>query len=125
MSRHHHHLLLFLLPSTPEYLTPSDDEVPIKDQPLIADASPIALSPTYVADFDHLEEDPEEDPADYLTDEGEDEEEKEESSEDDDDEEEEASEDDEDDEKEEHLARPDSYTTLLTLVPLLLRRWNP
>ncbi|GJX61829.1 hypothetical protein Tco_0294729 [Tanacetum coccineum] len=117
MSRHHHHLLLFLLPSTPEYLTPSDDEVPIKDQPLIADASPIALSPTYVADFDHLEEDPEEDPADYLTDEGEDEEEKEESSEDDDDEEEEASEDDEDDEKEEHLAPADSTLPPIDSVP--------
>ncbi|GJW07887.1 hypothetical protein Tco_1570310 [Tanacetum coccineum] len=96
---------MFLLPSTPVYLTLSDDEVPIEDQPLIADASPIALSPSYVADFDPLEEDLKEDPADYLANEGEDEEEKEESSEDDDDEEEDAS---KNEEEEEHLAPADS-----------------
>ncbi|GJU59570.1 hypothetical protein Tco_1237336 [Tanacetum coccineum] len=59
-----------------EYLAPSDDEVPVEDQPLPADASPAALSPGYIADFDP-EEDPEEDPATYP-----------ESSEDDDEEEE-------------------------------------
>ncbi|GJX57656.1 hypothetical protein Tco_0287553 [Tanacetum coccineum] len=48
----------------PEYLVPSDDEVPIEDQPLPADASPTALSPSYVADSGPSEEDPEEDPAD-------------------------------------------------------------
>ncbi|GJV51135.1 hypothetical protein Tco_1446876 [Tanacetum coccineum] len=48
-------------------LAPSDDEIPVEDQPLPADASPTALSPSYVSDFDPLEEDPEEDPADYPT----------------------------------------------------------
>nr|GFC43067.1 hypothetical protein [Tanacetum cinerariifolium] len=48
-------------PEYPEYLAPSDDEAPLEDQPLPADASPIAASPDYVADSD-LEEDPEEDP---------------------------------------------------------------
>ncbi|GJX50414.1 putative reverse transcriptase domain-containing protein, partial [Tanacetum coccineum] len=48
-------------PEYPEYLAPSDDEIPIEDQPLPADASPTALSPGYVADSDPLEEDPEED----------------------------------------------------------------
>ncbi|GJX02140.1 putative reverse transcriptase domain-containing protein [Tanacetum coccineum] len=100
-------------PEYPEYLVPSDDEVPIKDQPLPADASPTALSPGYVADSDPLEEDPkedpEEDPAEYLADGGDDDDEEEESSGDDDDEEEdEASE--ENEEEEEHLASADSTT---------------
>nr|GEY74974.1 hypothetical protein [Tanacetum cinerariifolium] len=97
-------------PEYPEYVAPSDDEIPIEDQPLPADASPIALSLSYVADFDPLEEDshddPEEDPADYPADERDEEEEEEESSKDDDDEEE-AFEEDED-EEEEHLALADS-----------------
>ncbi|GJZ69722.1 hypothetical protein Tco_0633272, partial [Tanacetum coccineum] len=42
----------------PEYLVPSDNEVPIKDQPLPTDASPTALSPGYVANSDPSEEDP-------------------------------------------------------------------
>nr|GEU96315.1 putative reverse transcriptase domain-containing protein [Tanacetum cinerariifolium] len=58
-----------------EYLVPSDDEVPIEDQPLPAKALPIALSPGYVADFDPLNEDTEEDPTDYLADGGDEEEE--------------------------------------------------
>nr|GEX37634.1 putative reverse transcriptase domain-containing protein [Tanacetum cinerariifolium] len=57
-----------------EYLTPSDDEIPLEDQPLPTDASPTSLSPRYVADSDP-EEAPEEDPANYPTDEGDDEEE--------------------------------------------------
>ncbi|GKD12153.1 hypothetical protein Tco_1196560 [Tanacetum coccineum] len=44
-------------------------EAPIKDQPLPADASPIALSPGYIVDFD-LEEDLEEDPVDHPVDRG-------------------------------------------------------
>ncbi|GKE65415.1 hypothetical protein Tco_1519576, partial [Tanacetum coccineum] len=91
-----------------EYLAPSDDEIPVEDQPLPFDALPTALSPGYVADSDPLEEDPEEDPTDYLADEGDDDDEEEKSSEDDDDkDEEEASEEDED-EEEEHLALADS-----------------
>nr|GEU45529.1 hypothetical protein [Tanacetum cinerariifolium] len=55
-------------PEYPEYLVPSDDEVPIEDQPLLADASPTTLSLGYVADSDPSKEDPEEDPTDYPTD---------------------------------------------------------
>ncbi|GJW18767.1 hypothetical protein Tco_0026203 [Tanacetum coccineum] len=50
----------------------SDEELegPMKDQPLSADASPTALSPGYIVDFDPEEdkEDPEEDPADHPAD---------------------------------------------------------
>ncbi|GJU40985.1 hypothetical protein Tco_1193942 [Tanacetum coccineum] len=50
----------------------SDEELegPMKDQPLSADASPTALSPGYIVDFDPEEdkEDPEEDPADHSAD---------------------------------------------------------
>ncbi|GJS56726.1 hypothetical protein Tco_0651510 [Tanacetum coccineum] len=57
----------------PEYLVPSEDEAPMEDQPLPADASPVALSPGYVPDSDP-EEDPEEDSerehADYPADGG-------------------------------------------------------
>ncbi|GKD41367.1 hypothetical protein Tco_1261574 [Tanacetum coccineum] len=58
-------------PEYPEYLVPSDDEAPMEDQPLPVDASPVALSPGYVADSDpdeDLEEDPEGDHADYPAD---------------------------------------------------------
>ncbi|GJV22911.1 hypothetical protein Tco_1375606 [Tanacetum coccineum] len=52
----------------------SDEELeaPMEDQPLPADASPTALSPGYIADFDpeEDEEDPEEDPADHPVDGG-------------------------------------------------------
>nr|GFB29489.1 hypothetical protein [Tanacetum cinerariifolium] len=37
-------------PEYPEYLAPSDDEAPLEDKPLPADASPITASPDYVAD---------------------------------------------------------------------------
>ncbi|GJS08599.1 hypothetical protein Tco_0365395 [Tanacetum coccineum] len=60
-------------PEYPEYLVPSEDEAPMEDQPLPADASPVALSPGYVPDSDP-EEDPEEDSeeehADFLLTEG-------------------------------------------------------
>nr|GEX08685.1 reverse transcriptase domain-containing protein [Tanacetum cinerariifolium] len=60
-------------PEYPEYLAPSDDEAPLENQPLPADASPIAASPDYVVDSDP-EEDPKEDSkddqADYPTDGG-------------------------------------------------------
>ncbi|GKG45514.1 hypothetical protein Tco_0495592, partial [Tanacetum coccineum] len=99
-----------------------DDEIPVEDQPLHADALPTALSPGYVTDFDLSEEDPEvnpeEDPADYPADGGDDddEEEEEESSEDDD-EEEEASNGDED--EEEHLAPADSAALpIIDPIPL-------
>nr|GEY68317.1 hypothetical protein [Tanacetum cinerariifolium] len=80
-------------------------------KPLPADASPTVLSPSYVTDFDPLEEDPkedpEEDPAEYPADEGDDD--------DDEDEKEESFEDE--DEEDEHLASTDS-TTLPAVDPI-------
>ncbi|GKD80982.1 hypothetical protein Tco_1347821 [Tanacetum coccineum] len=110
-------------PEYPEYVAPSDDEIPIEDQPLPADASLTALSPDYVANS-NPEEDREEDPADYLADEGDDEEEEED---------EEASEEDKDEEEDEHLAPADSVAPTpprspQTRVPFsqirLCRAWN-
>ncbi|GJW44261.1 hypothetical protein Tco_0073060 [Tanacetum coccineum] len=85
-------------PEYPEYLVPSDDEVPIEDQPLLADASPTALSPVYVVDSDPSEEDPEENPIEYPADRGDD----------DDDDYDYEDNDEEDKEEEEHLALADS-----------------
>ncbi|GKD11516.1 putative reverse transcriptase domain-containing protein [Tanacetum coccineum] len=105
-----------LEPEYPEYLVPSDDEAPIEDQSLPADASPVA----YVADSDP-EEDPEEDPkedhADYPADREDDEDEP---SDDDDDNDDMDDEDEEpfEDEKEEHLAPADSPAIpVIDLVP--------
>ncbi|GKC40441.1 hypothetical protein Tco_1052825 [Tanacetum coccineum] len=97
----------------PEYLVPSEDEAPIEDQPLPADASPVALSPGYVPDSDpeeDLEEDSEEEHVISLLRRGmEDDEPSGDDTDDDDadDDEEEPFEDEEDDE-EEHLAPADS-----------------
>ncbi|GJV64120.1 hypothetical protein Tco_1474948 [Tanacetum coccineum] len=110
-------------PEYPEYLVPSDDEAPMEDQPLPADASPIALSPGYVADSDpeeDPEEDSEEDHADYPADGGDDDDEPSDDDDDDDDddtgdEDEEPFEDEEDDEEEEeHLAPADSSAVPIT-----------
>ncbi|GJU48479.1 hypothetical protein Tco_1218034 [Tanacetum coccineum] len=99
-------------PEYPEYLVPSEDEAPMEDQPLPADASPVALSPGYVPDSDP-EEDPEEDSeeehADYPADGGDGDDEPSDDDTDDDD----ADDDDEepfedDEEEEEHLAPADS-----------------
>nr|GFB50563.1 reverse transcriptase domain-containing protein [Tanacetum cinerariifolium] len=78
----------------------------MEDQPLPADASPIALSPGYVVDSDPEkdEKDPKEDPADYLADRGDNDDD--ESSNDDDDNED-VEKDEEDKEEEEHLASAD------------------
>ncbi|GJR34933.1 hypothetical protein Tco_1210617 [Tanacetum coccineum] len=82
-------------PAYPEYLAPSDDEIPMEDQPLPDDASP----------------DLKEDPADYPTDGGDDDDD--ESSDDDDDDDDD--DDEEDEEEEEHLALADS-TTIASLA---------
>ncbi|GJW66405.1 putative reverse transcriptase domain-containing protein [Tanacetum coccineum] len=93
----------------PEYVARLDDEIPVEDHPLPADASPTALSPGYVANSNPSEEDPEEDPADYPADGGDDdEEEEEESSKDDDDEEEEEASEEDENKEDEHLAPADS-----------------
>ncbi|GKG11375.1 hypothetical protein Tco_0342775, partial [Tanacetum coccineum] len=86
----------------PEYLVPSADEIPMEDQLLPDDASPIALSPSYIVDSD-LEED-EEDPVDYPVD-GRGDDDDDESFDDDDDDDDD---DVEEDEEEEHLAPADS-----------------
>ncbi|GJT89258.1 hypothetical protein Tco_1070975 [Tanacetum coccineum] len=101
-------LILDYVPKSeyPEYLVPSDVEVPIEDQPLPVNASPVALSSDYVANSDLKEdpkEDPEEDPADYPADGGDDDDE---SFDDDDDVEEQKA--FEDDDEEEHSALADS-----------------
>ncbi|GKA18598.1 hypothetical protein Tco_0698513 [Tanacetum coccineum] len=86
-------------PEYPEYLAPSDEEVPVEDQPYVIADSPIALSSGFVADSDP-EEDSKDGPVDYPADGGD--------GDDDDssdnDEEEEAS----NEEDEEHLAPTDS-----------------
>ncbi|GJV55351.1 putative reverse transcriptase domain-containing protein [Tanacetum coccineum] len=98
-----------LEPEYPEYLVPYDVATPMKDQPLPDDASPTALSPGYIADFD-----PEEDPADYPADGGDDVDD--ESSDDDDDDND--VEEDEEEEEVEHLALTDSSTVPVDdLVP--------
>ncbi|GKE81484.1 hypothetical protein Tco_1551484 [Tanacetum coccineum] len=109
----------------PEYLVSSDAEAPLKDQPLPVDASPAALSPGYVVDSDpdeDLEENPEDDHADYPADGGDDDDEPSYDDDDDDDtddEDEEPFEDEDDDkEEEEHLALTDSSTIpVADLVP--------
>ncbi|GKE59945.1 hypothetical protein Tco_1510312, partial [Tanacetum coccineum] len=69
-----HHVSVYV-PETvyPEYLAPSNDDIPFEDQPLPADASPAALSPGYVAYSD-----PEEDHVVCLADGGDDDDEEEE-----------------------------------------------
>ncbi|GKA79346.1 hypothetical protein Tco_0785942, partial [Tanacetum coccineum] len=81
-------------------------EEPMKDQPLSADASPTALSPGYIVDFDPEEdkEDPEEDPADYPANEGDNSDDK---SSDDDNDDDDVEKDEEDKEEEEFLASAD------------------
>nr|GFC65440.1 hypothetical protein [Tanacetum cinerariifolium] len=69
-------------PPAPDYVPGpehADDEIVAEDQPYARDASPIAQSPEYVpgSNFEaHLEddddEDPEEDPVDYLAEGGDD-----------------------------------------------------
>ncbi|GKB17953.1 hypothetical protein Tco_0851876 [Tanacetum coccineum] len=100
----------------PEFLVPSDAEVPIEEQPDAADASPTALSPGYVTDYDP-EEDPEEKHTDYPADGGDDDDDDDDDDNDDDDaddEEEETS----DDKEEEHLALADpSVVPVVDPVP--------
>nr|GEU70246.1 hypothetical protein [Tanacetum cinerariifolium] len=86
-------------PEYPEYLAPSDDEAPLEDQTLPADASPIATSPDYVADYPVDGGDGDDEPSDDDDDDDTD----------DEDPEEEPFEDEEDDEEEEeHLALANS-----------------
>ncbi|GJZ94431.1 hypothetical protein Tco_0666634, partial [Tanacetum coccineum] len=97
---------------------PSSDYVPgpkEPKQPLPAAVSPTADSPGYIADSD-LKEDPEEDPADYPTDRGDDDDDDDESSEDDEDDDDDVEEEDKDKEEEEHSAPADSIPQLVHRV---------
>nr|GEW77325.1 hypothetical protein [Tanacetum cinerariifolium] len=105
-------------PEYPEYLSPSDYEVPLEDQPLPADASPIAASPDYVADSDP-EEDPEDDQADYPADGGDGDDDPSDDDDDDDTDDEDLEEEPfEDEEEEENLAPADSFA--VPIIDLVL-----
>ncbi|GJU48649.1 hypothetical protein Tco_1218204 [Tanacetum coccineum] len=100
-----------------EYLAPSDEEVPVEDQPNTATDSPIALSSGYIDDSDpevDPEDESEDGPTDYPADRGDDDDDDDSSRDDaDDEDEEEASEEDED---EDHLAPADSTATASLVV---------
>nr|GEU49202.1 hypothetical protein [Tanacetum cinerariifolium] len=100
-------------PEYPEYLSPSNEEVPLEDQPLPADASPIAASPDYVVDSDQ-EEDPEDDQADYPADGGDGDDDPSDDDDDDTDDEDPKEDPFEDEEEKEHLAPADS-----SVVPII------
>nr|GEZ78334.1 hypothetical protein [Tanacetum cinerariifolium] len=126
-----------------EYHVPSDDDMPVEDQPYADDASPIVESLGHIADSElmkedsidypdepeHNDEDPEKDPeedhTDYPTDEGDRDDEPFDNDDDDDDdtddEDREPTEDEDDDEEEEeHLAPTDSSPVpIIDLVPQL------
>nr|GEY40464.1 hypothetical protein [Tanacetum cinerariifolium] len=92
-----------------EYFAPSDEEVPVEDQPYATTDSPIALSPGYIADSDpkedpedDLKDGPTDDPADRGDDDGD------------------LSRDDADEEEEEeHLASADSTAAASPVVDLV------
>nr|GEZ32321.1 hypothetical protein [Tanacetum cinerariifolium] len=93
---------------------------PIEDQPLTSDASPTALSPSYVVESDPEkdEKDHKEDPADYPADRGDNDDDESSNDDDDDDDVEKNKEDNEEEEEEEHLALIDpSDVSIEDLVP--------
>ncbi|GJX16131.1 hypothetical protein Tco_0216963 [Tanacetum coccineum] len=98
-------------------MAPSDEEVPIEDQPYAAADSPIALSSSYIANLD-LEDESEDGPMDYPADGGDDDDDDSLGDDTDDEDEEEASEEyeDEEEEEEEHLAPADSTTVASPVV---------
>ncbi|GKB90109.1 hypothetical protein Tco_0962381, partial [Tanacetum coccineum] len=110
-------------PEYPEYLAPSDAEAPLEDQPLPTDASPTALSPGYVADFDPDEdpkEDPKEDHTDYPADGGDGDDDP---SDDDDDDKDEEPFEDEDDEEEEDVTPRQSGNTRRNVKDIITTQW--
>nr|GFC19752.1 hypothetical protein [Tanacetum cinerariifolium] len=113
-------------PEYPEYLAPSDDEEPLEDQPLPADASPTAASPGYMTDSDpeeDPEEDPEDDQADNPTDGGDGDDEPSDGNEDDTDDEDPEEEpfEENDEEEEEHPASADSHVVATVDLALSAR----
>ncbi|GKC53890.1 hypothetical protein Tco_1076635 [Tanacetum coccineum] len=114
-------------PEYPEYLTPSDDEIPVEDQTYATATSPISLSSGYIDDSgpeedpkDESEDGPTDHPADGGDDNdddlsGDDADDEEEAFKEDDDDEEDSEEDDDDEEEEEHLA-PTEFTAVSPAV---------
>nr|GEV45933.1 putative reverse transcriptase domain-containing protein [Tanacetum cinerariifolium] len=106
-------------------MAPSDDEAPLEDQPLPANALPIASSSDYVADFDpeeDLKEDPKDDQADYPGDGGDGDDEPSDDDDDDDTDDEDPKEEpfkEDEEEEEEYLALADSFD--VPIVDLVLR----
>nr|GEX20030.1 putative reverse transcriptase domain-containing protein [Tanacetum cinerariifolium] len=103
-----------------EYLAPSDDEAPLEDQPLPADASSIAASPDYVADSDPKEE-PDDDQADYPADRGDGDDEPSNDDNDDDTDDEDPEEEPFEEDEEEHPALADSSAVPIRDLILLAR----
>ncbi|GJY32120.1 hypothetical protein Tco_0415615 [Tanacetum coccineum] len=110
------HIILYSKTKPVEYGSSDEElEAPMEDQPLPADASPTALSPGYIADFDQKEdeEDLEEDHADHPIDGGDNDDN---DSSDDDDDDDDVVKDEEDEEEEEHLAPTDPSAETMTTV---------
>ncbi|GKA09973.1 putative reverse transcriptase domain-containing protein [Tanacetum coccineum] len=99
-----------LEPVYPEFMPHEDEVLPVKEQPLSASLLPTSDSPEYIVDFDP-EEDPKDDPVDYLTDRGDDDDDDDESSDDDEDDDDDVEEDEDEGEEEEHLASADSASS--------------
>nr|GEU98583.1 putative reverse transcriptase domain-containing protein [Tanacetum cinerariifolium] len=60
------HVPVYVLePEHPKYHAPSDDDIPVEDQPYTDDASPTAELPRYIAELDSMEEDTYEDSINY------------------------------------------------------------
>ncbi|GKC45955.1 hypothetical protein Tco_1063677, partial [Tanacetum coccineum] len=97
-------------PEYPEYLAPADDEIVAEDQPYADYASPVAVSPGYIADSDP-EENSEDGPVDYPANGG------------DDDDDDDSFDDDE--EEEEHLDLADSVVVPVAEVERLLALPTP
>ncbi|GKE31599.1 hypothetical protein Tco_1450921, partial [Tanacetum coccineum] len=119
-SRHHSRRITYR--DHPKYLDPSDEKVPVEDQPYAAVDSPIALSSGYITDSDPKkdpEDESEDGPMDYPADGGDDDDDDDDDSsgDDADDEDEgEASEEDEEEEEEKHLALTDSTAAASPIV---------
>ncbi|GJZ16830.1 hypothetical protein Tco_0552953 [Tanacetum coccineum] len=99
-------------PVYPKFMPPKDEMFPAEEQPLPAAVSPTTDSPGYIANSDpeEDEEDPKEDPTDYLAGEGDDDDDDDESSDDDedDDDDDDVEEDEDEEEEVEHPAPADS-----------------
>ncbi|GKD75839.1 hypothetical protein Tco_1334121 [Tanacetum coccineum] len=118
-------------PVYPEFMPPEDEVFPAEEQPLHDAVTPTANSPGYIADSDPKEdeEDPEENPIDYLANGGDDDDYDDESSDNDEDDDDVVEEDEDEEKEEEHPASADSAEIARLLVipsppPSLLFSWS-